>query len=176
VAKLHGFDIRERLQLLDERVDLEFAGDGRFQVVIVGGGALVLRGYLSRSTDDIDVLGTDNRLYGIMEFYDVNGDVNAYMDSFPYNYEDRVEPLWSGRKIDYYTASLEDIVIAKLCSSRGDDMTDIELVAEHINWEVLKSLAHDQNEVKASVLSDRRYSDFLANYETFERRFRPCGG
>jgi len=49
-------DMFDRMQRLDRRVSLEFKGDGRFQVVIVGGGMLVLRGYIVRSTDDIDIL------------------------------------------------------------------------------------------------------------------------
>jgi len=165
-------DIFERMQRLDEHASLEFSDAGRFRVVIVGGGALVLRGYLARATSDIDILGADGRLYALMELYDMNGDVNAYMDHFAYNYEDRLDPLLSGSIIDYYTASLEDIVIAKLCSNRPEDLTDIELVAGKIDWEILEKLARDEGEIKRSILSDRGYMDFQANYEIFERRFR----
>ena len=118
-------DIRNRMELLDKRAALEFEGDGRFLIIIVGGGVLVLHGYIIRSTDDIDVLGADRKLYGIMELFDMNGGVNAYMDHFPLNYEDRVEPLWHGQKIDFYAASLEDVVISKLCSNRDDDWKDV---------------------------------------------------
>ena len=174
MSDLFKDDIKDRMQRLDERVNLEYTGDGRFQIVIVGGGALVLRGYLARSTDDIDVLNADRRLYGLMELYDMNGDVNAYMNSFPYNYEDRIELQWSGDKIDYYTMSLEDIVISKLCSHRGSDLTDIELVADSINWEILEKLAYDEGEIKSNILSDMGYLNFLGSYENFERRFRRC--
>jgi hypothetical protein len=166
-------DIQDRMKRLDERVALEFEGDGYFQIIIVGGGALVLRGYVTRATSDIDVLDADRRLLSLMELYDMNGDVNAYIDHFPYNYEDRIEFVYEGQKIKYCTASLEDIVIAKLCSNRGDDLTDVELVIDKINWELLEKLALDENEIKASIMCDRRYNDFVINYESIVRRFRP---
>jgi len=172
MSKLLKGDILERMQRLDEHVSLEFNGVGRFQVVIVGSGALVVRGYLARATADIDILGADNRLYSLMELYDMNGDVNAFMDHFAYNYEDRLDPLISGLIIDFYTASLEDIVIAKLCSNRPDDLTDIELVAGLVNWEMLEKLAYDEDELKRNILSERRYMDFKASYKVFEERFR----
>ena len=59
---------------------------------------------------DIDVLAPDIRLFELMKMYDMNCRVNAYMNNFPYNYEDRLEPIWSGKSIDFYTPSLEDIL------------------------------------------------------------------
>ena len=171
---LHKDDILYRMERLDKDVEAAFDTAGRFQVVIVGGGALVLRGYLTRGTTDIDVLGADSRLYKLMEAFDMNGRVNAYMDNFAYNYQDRVELVWSGKIIDYYTASLEDIVIAKLCSNRPDDLTDIELIADKVNWKILEYLAFDDGELKINILNERRYKDFLASYYDLERRLRRC--
>ena len=125
---MHRDDILKRMRRLDEHASLELYSAGRFQIVIVGGGALVVRGYLARATDDIDVLGADSRLCALMELYDMNGDVNAYMDHFAYNYEDRLVPLLSG--------------------------------------------SIDEDEIKRSILSDRTYMDFQANYEILEKRFR----
>ena len=174
MTELYIDDIFERMKYLDEDVDAVFDESGRFQIIIVGGGALILRGYLSRATEDIDIISADMQLYDLMSAYDMNGHVNAYINNFPYNYEDRTELVWSGSRIDYYTASLEDIVIAKLCSNRPDDISDIELVADMINWELLQKLALDENEIKASSLNELRYLDFLGAYKDFERRFRPC--
>lgn len=167
-------DMLERIRLLDERANLEFEGDSRFQLVIVGGGALILRGYISRTTDDIDILGAPSRLNRLMEKYDMNGNVNAFMDYFPFNYGDRLVHLWSGEKIDVYTASLEDILIAKLCSFRAGDLADAELVAEYVDWSILDTLAHDEQELKYSILSESRYAEFLLDYKEFESRFRKC--
>jgi len=167
-------DILERLKRLDMRVSLELNESTRFRLVIVGGGAFVLRDYINRSTDDIDVIEADSRLAQIMELYDINGRVNSFMDHFPLNYPDRIEAVWSGRVIDYYTASLEDIVISKICAGRDKDWDDLAKVYDLVDWDRLDYLAYSDGELKLSMLSDRRYMDFTANYEIFERRYRPC--
>ena len=80
------------------------------------------------------------------------------------------------RKIRFYTASLEDIVIAKLCSVRDTDRSDLveETILRTLNWELLDYLATDEDELKASILNDWRYADFKANYDDYVRRFSPC--
>jgi len=173
-AEMYKDDILNRLKALDQHADLEFDGEGRFHVIIVGGGALVLRNYISRSTDDIDVLEADKRLHGLMERYDMNGGVNAHIFSFPYNYEDRAEPVWTGEKIDYFTASLEDIVISKICGGRDRDLEDLEEVVKDIDWELLDNLANNEEELSLISMSERGYLDFKACYESFKKRYYPC--
>ena len=174
MARLFRDDILDRMKYLDDDANSVFDSDGRFQVIIVGGGALVLHGYLTRGTDDIDVLEANHKLHELMQAYDMNGDVNAYINNFPYNYEDRIIHVWSGLKIDYFTASLEDIVISKLCANRPSDMMDIEFLVEMINWDMLEKLALDEHEIKASSLNETRYKDFLDSYEIFKRRYHTC--
>ena len=166
-------DILDRLRQLDRDAYLIDDSDGRYQVVIVGGGALMLMGYIPRATQDIDVIKATNVLHGLFRNYDMNAHVTAYENSFPYNYEDRLNPIWSGRKIDFYTASLEDIVIAKLCADRPQDKEDIIAVAEHLDWDVLEHLAKDNDELKSNIMNDRNYNDFLYTYNEFTRRYRP---
>jgi hypothetical protein len=165
-------DILYRLQRADEDAYLTLDDSGYFKVVIVGGGALILYDYIPRATEDIDVLCPDRILLPILEAYDINAMVAAYANNFPYNYEDRLVHIFTGRKIEFYTASLEDIIIAKLCSCRRNDWLDAETAAKFINWDMLDKLANDETELKSSILNDRNYADFLANYEEYERRFR----
>ena len=108
-----------------------------------------------------------------MTLYDMNGDVNAYADHFPYNYPDRIEHVWSGKIIDYYTASLEDIIISKLCADREKDLDDLAEVFHLVEWDKLDELAYGEGELKL-IISDRRYMEFTANYEIFKRRYRQC--
>lgn len=77
-----------------------------------------------------------------------------------------------GRKIDFYTASPEDIVIAKLYSARAADIRDVEneKVVEAIDWGLPEKLAI---EARASALNDRCYADFKASYHDYVRRHRP---
>lgn len=105
-----------------------------------------------------------------MEKYDINGLVQTYINNFPYNYEDRLISLFQGKVIDFFTASLEDIIVAKLYSFRDTDRRDIEspAVLNDIDWELLDRLAKDDDEAHASALNERNYADFRQNYEDYQ--------
>lgn len=169
-------DLLDRLRRLDEDAALIDESDFHYFMVIVGGGALILMQYLTRATHDIDVLGAPAALHHLLAKYDINTQVTAYGDSFPYNYEDRLVPLpIEGKKIDFYTASLEDIVIAKLHSNRDPDLHDIEqpAVLEALDWGLMDKLANSDDEAKASALSERSYKEFLYNYAKYIKKNRP---
>ena len=171
-------ELLERLAHLDEEAALLFDDDRRFQLVIAGGGALILLETITRATEDIDALEASSAIRPLLAKYDINLDVNAYINNFAYNYEDRLVPLLApGKKIDFYTVSLEDIVVAKLFSRRDSDRQDLAdaHVWKALDWNRLERLATDEHEVRQSVMNDRQYSDFLANYEEYVRRYRPCG-
>ena len=166
-----------RLGALDEEVYLLYPDADRIRIVIVGGGALVLMEYLSRSTHDVDVLSVSHQIQDLMSKYDINTFVQAYINNFPYNYEDRIKLVLSGKKIDYYTCALEDIVIAKLYSYRDTDISDITApdILKRIDWDLLHHLATAEDEARASALNEYRYKEFLDKYNVFERTYRPCG-
>ena len=173
---MHRDEMIRRLQALDEEVDLLYPDVERIRMVIVGGGALVLMEYLSRSTHDVDVLSVSHQIQDLMLKYDINTMVQTYINNFPYNYEDRIKLMLSGKKIDYYTGALEDIIIAKLYSYRDTDISDITApaVLKDIDWDLLHHLATSEDEAKASALNEYRYREFLEKYNEFERTYRPC--
>lgn len=169
-------DMIERLLRLDEETDLLFDGEEQFRLVIVGGGALVLMECLSRATHDIDALNASGKIRGLLDKYDINCDVQTYMNNFPYNYEDRLIKLdIASRKIDFFTASLEDIVIAKLFSYRDSDIADVEseTVLKRLDWVKLQALIDNEDEIKGNALNERCYQDFKYNYENYVRRCKP---
>lgn len=171
-------DLLERLQRLDEDADLLFDDDRRFRMVIVGGSALILLETITRATHDIDALDVSPEILSLLERYDINTRVGTFINHFPYNYDDRLVPLpLKGQRIDFYTASLEDIVIAKLYSSREKDVQDIinPQVLNAINWELLEKLATAEDEAQASALNPFRYREFRESYEEYVERWRPCG-
>jgi len=142
-------DLFRRLDRLDEDVSYLYDENVRFRLVIVGGSALVLQDYLSRSTLDIDALEVSREIYTLLDKYDIDCRVNAYVFNFPYNFEDRLLKLdVGGRRIDIFTASLEDIVISKLYSIRPQDIQDIEnkVILDNLDWDLLDKLANDENE------------------------------
>ena len=169
-------DLLQRLARLDEDASLLFDDDRRFRLIIVGGGALILLETITRATNVIDALDASAEIRSLLGRYDINLNVQAYMNNFPYNYEDRIVPVrLNGSKIDFYTASLEDIVIAKLFSYRATDRQDIInlSVLAALDWDTLENLAYSDDEVKQNALNERNYRDFLADYEEYVRRYRP---
>ena len=95
---------------------------------------------------------------------------------FPYNFQDRLQPLPFGEtKVQFYTPSLEDLVIAKLCSFRDTNKADVEseAVRNSLDWNLLEHLATDEDELKASILNEWRYRDFYIRYQEYVERWRP---
>lgn len=171
-------DLLECLARLDEDADLMFDADRRFRMVIVGGSALILLGTITRTTHDIDALNVSPEIMDMLEKYDINTRVSTFIYNFPYNYDERLVPVKvDGRRIDFYTASLEDIVIAKLYFGRPTDVQDIidPKVIEMIDWDRFGYLAKSEEEAQASAMNPFHYREFLDSYERYVERWCPCG-
>ena len=168
-------ELIERLKRLDEDASLVYGEGKRFHLVIVGGGALILQEYISRATHDIDAIAASKELHELMGKYDINGLVQTYINNFPYNYEDRLVPLLAGEVVDFFVASLEDIVIAKLYSYRDTDLHDIKHpdVLKAMDWSLLEHLATDEREAHASALNENNYAQFRYSYEKYVEEHRP---
>ena len=145
------------------------------KIVIVGGAAFMLRDLTQRSvTHDIDVLSIEDSVREIVSHYpQVNGLVVAYMDQIPYNYEDRFVRLDLNTKvIEFITPSTEDLAVMKLYAFRPNDLQDLESIANNnlLDWDMLEYLIYDNNEAKASALSERSYKEMVHSYEIFKER------
>ena len=168
-------ELISRLLAFDEEVYLTYSPRERIKVVIVGGGALILMRTISRMTMDIDVLMASHKIQDLMAEYDINTNVQSYMNNFPFNFEDRLVPVdIESKAIDFYTASLEDIIVAKLYSARPTDIEDITSpdVLSKADWDLLHHLATDEGEAKANAMNERQYHEFLDTYNDYERRYR----
>lgn len=156
---------------LDEDASLMFDGDDRFICIIVGGSALILLGYLTRATHDIDLLHTPRELLELLEKYDMNTNVSAHMDNFPDDYPERVHKIdLPTQKIDFYTLSLEDLVVSKLAAWRGKDEQDItsDAVLRAIDW---NQLAKSADMVRMGIISDRARGEFDLRYEEYVEKY-----
>ncbi|MCL2046675.1 MAG: DUF6036 family nucleotidyltransferase [Oscillospiraceae bacterium] len=167
-------DVLLRLNRLDEDVYLSFDTDKRYYLIIVGGSALILHKLRTIATHDIDSIGVSKELYPLLEKHDINTRAQAYINCFPYNYEDRLKLVFQGRKIDVYVVSLEDAVIAKLYASRPVDIVDItdSNVLMNLDWDKLEFLATDESEAWSSRLNDNSYNIFLDAYKDYVREFK----
>lgn len=165
-------ELIQRLMDLDLDAQLTFLDDTTFKCYIVGGSALAIMGYTIRSTHDIDVLERyPKEISSLFNKHDMNMDVVAYLDSFPTGYEERACLIdIPTEKVKFYTLSLEDLVIAKLCTTRGkQDIVDIdsESVIKDIDWERLESLANLLRNNKISGIDNFDY-----NYKEYKDKHR----
>jgi len=166
-------ELRSRLLSFDRAVALRHPGQS-FRLVLVGGGAMVLLGHLSRATFDLDVLAAPTVLQSLMGEYDLNGRVVAYQDHFAYNIEDRLVPLGLPTSVvECWAASLEDLVASKLHSDRETDKADVRRpeVLSALDWDRLTDVVED---MRASSQNERRYRLFLDNYEEYRKKYGPC--
>ena len=168
--------ILDRLDKMDVEAFTTLDTPDMYKMIVVGGSGLILLGTISRATQDIDAIDASPEIQHLLAKYDANLRVSTYINNFPYNFEDRLVLLpVGGRKILFYTASLEDIVVAKLYSARDTDRQDVisESVLKKIDWEKLRHLALDEDEAMASALNRNRYQDFLYDDREFVRRYCP---
>ena len=98
--------------------------------------------------------------------------VSAYCINFPENYIDRIVRVdIPTTKVNFYTISLEDLVVSKLCARRDKDIEDIEneLVYKDLNWTLLDELIED---VCYGMLTDFDAENLRENYNDYKERFK----
>lgn len=169
---LYREEIINRLLQIDRDMALLDTTPDTYSCVIVGGSALVLMEKIYRSTHDIDSIDASDAIKPLLETYNINMNVNAYRINFPEDYLDRIiEVDIPTTKVKFYTVSLEDLVVSKLCGMRGKDVEDIEneLVYKDLNWELLDELI---DEVCYGMLNDFDVNALKSNYENYKERFR----
>ena len=169
---LYREEIINRLLQVDKDMALLNTTSDMYSCVIVGGSALVLMKKIYRSTHDIDSIDASDEIKPLLETYNINMNVNAYRINFPEDYLDRiVEVNIPTTKVKFYTVSLEDLVVSKLCGMRGKDVEDIENkpVYKDLNWDLMDELIE---EVCYGMLNDFDVNALKANYENYKERFR----
>jgi hypothetical protein len=166
-------ELRERLRQFDRAVALLYPGQ-RFRLVLVGGGAMSLLGYLPRPTSDLDVLSYPRELAPVMAEFGISGRVVAYAHSFAYHFEDRLVPVdFDHEAVACFTASLEDLVASKLCAPRPQDAIDIREpdVLRALDWDRLATVA---GEMRMNMLNEQRYQEFVASYDAYRGECQRC--
>ena len=170
--KMKTNDLFKRLLMLDEEASLRFDDDEKFYCIIVGGSALMLLGYINRATHDIDSIDCHKKLIPLIKKYDINMQVRAHLDCFPEDYCERIKRLdLPTKKIDYYTLSLEDLVISKMLAGRSNDMFDIgsENIVSNLDFIKLDKLVQT---ILPDLLNDRVRNEFVYIYSEYCKKYR----
>ena len=84
-------NILKRLEELDELLFLSgLHNKEQLRAVVVGGAALLLMGYIDRSTKDIDFIEVSREAEKFLPEFDINTNVTAYLNDFPDDYDKRL--------------------------------------------------------------------------------------
>lgn len=170
--ELYREEIINRLLQVDRDMTLLDTTPNVYSCVIVGGSALVLMKKIYRSTHDIDSINASDEIKPLLESYNINMNVNAYRINFPENYLERIVRVdIPTTKVNFYTISLEDLLVSKLCARRDKDIEDIEneLVYRDLNWVLLDELVED---VCYGMLTDFDEENLRENYKVYKERFK----
>lgn len=160
------FDLKKRMLELDNFVNDLYPGLN-FECVIVGGGALLIKNTIARSTLDIDVLYVSKEVADLFTAFDFNSRVKALSHCFSYNYQERLELVDINTLcIKYYTPCIEDLIISKLYAYRKKDVEDLLKIREAKEYDS-KLLAEIVAEAKQSALNERSYMEMVGLYKTF---------
>jgi hypothetical protein len=165
----------KRIRDFDEEARVRLNGCApSASVVIMGGSAFVLSGLSDRLTRDIDVLSVPRELTEILDAHQMNTHVSAYIDSLPYNYENRLVDLYiTNTFLQYLRPSIEDLIVTKLYAMRPPDVKDLSSpeVINQIDWNLLEHLIYNKDEAKASALNERRYDEMVQAYKYYKAEF-----
>ena len=162
--------LKEKLTLCAKELELLYP-DETFDIVIVGGAALMLFNKNNKMTNDIDVISvSDNKIWPILNTYSMNGRVAAHLDSYSSDMEERLILLddIKNSNVRYYLCSLEDIVAAKLGANREKDIHDIQnsSIINNIDFSLLDKIIYE--ELKIDYFSETKYRALLRSYEKFK--------
>ena len=165
-------EILNRLLQVDKDMALIDPTEDQYMCVIVGGSALVILEKIVRSTHDIDSINASEEIQDLLEMYNINMNVRAYLVNFPDSYLNRIVKVdIPTKKVVFYTTSLEDLVISKLASDRQKDKQDIEneRIYKDLNWDLMDELVE---EVCEGLLTDRDCRTLRDAYRDYKERFQ----
>ncbi|HEX6750693.1 MAG TPA: DUF6036 family nucleotidyltransferase [Longimicrobium sp.] len=130
-----------KAEMLDALRELGSLCPAETEVVVIGGGAAILRGWLARATVDIDVAAAQPALAsfrrGIAEVAEalglpegwMNDGAKAFARVLPPDFTERLEHVCTFGGLTVKTISRRDFVLMKLFAMRAEDVEDLRTLA-----------------------------------------------
>jgi hypothetical protein len=128
----------ELIQALERLGTLCAAGT---EIVLAGGAALILAGYIDRGTDDGDVIHSDPKLADLEDVIAIvaeerdlpgawlNDGVKAWADVLPPDFLDRLEEVGVFTHLCVRRLGRLDLLVMKFFALRAQDLEDISVMA-----------------------------------------------
>lgn len=120
-------EVVENLALADQCMKKMFPTIGKVKLILVGGAAIILKGFENKMTMDIDtVTKLEDEVSEFLEDFAINSQASG-VSVLPEGYESRMEFLDLGLEVlEVYLVSNEDLVISKVGRYSYDDKRDLE--------------------------------------------------
>jgi hypothetical protein len=111
------------------------------EIVLAGGAALILGGYIDRGTNDGDVIDADPRLREIADLVAavaderhlpvtwLNDGVRGFLDVLPPDYRDRLEEVATFENLHVLRLGRLDMIVMKFFALRPQDLEDLATLA-----------------------------------------------
>lgn len=136
-------EVLENILLADQYMKTMFPNIGRVRLILVGGAAIILKGFENKVTTDIDtVVKLEEDVSDFLRSFAINNDA-AEVSVLPEDYESRMEEIVLGLEVlEVYVVSNEDLVISKVGRYDTDDKRDLEDtgILDYVNTERLIDL------------------------------------
>ena len=163
---MNRLELEQRMMELDS-ITLDLYPSMSFECVIVGGSALLIRNIITRGTLDVDVLEVSKEVEELFTSFNFNTRVKAVLDCFSYHYADRLELVdIETKSIQYYTPSIEDLIVSKLYAYRAKDIEDLEKIKKSKKYDQI-TLDKIVKEARLSAITERRYLEMVELYNGF---------
>lgn len=133
---------------------------------LAGGSACILAGYLERATKDFDIIDTGytstiGKILNYLQPYDLLDISHA---EIPIHFMDRAIKLEGFKNINVFVLSREDIIASKIGRYNEKDKTDIKMLLEGANINVLKESIAD---TIAGIINSNRKQRYLKHLKEF---------
>ncbi len=175
------------IQGILQDLDAELAKKGEaISVTAIGGVAIVLQGFIDRSTNDLDLAPISDalRLLRACERLGIDAQIVTQSSTVDFNVIEKI-PLFKGKALEFLGVKGEDLIRLKLERFQKHDPEDIYAIIqkEKFPYERFAELVDEgrvdyigrveEYLISAHLVVERMYPDKL---EDFSRRFRMSGG
>jgi hypothetical protein len=160
-------EVLENLSIADQYIQREFPSIKELELIIIGGAAIILKGFENKVTTDIDtIVELEGEVANYLRSFSINNDASeVYV--LPDGYKDRLVEYKSGFKVlKIYLVSDEDLVISKVGRFDQNDKEDLEVtgILDKVNTSKLielgEQVAIDDPEFKNNWKNFRKLSLF----------------
>lgn len=155
-------DVLENLQFADMELAQRFPNCKELELIVIGGASMILKGYISRFTVDIDtIVDLEEEVKEVLWHYSINNDSKDVF-VLPPDYMFRLQKVnVQFEVLKVYVISDEDLIISKVAGYRERDISDLKSgIMNKVNSDLL---------IRLGEQVARHSPEFAANWNRFRK-------